>query len=130
MKCKFSQIQAPLYHRIHVKTKLKVKKETLFGITYWKGTKADEIESSVSGKIYKRDGNTGCNCKIEQDVSNSKIRHNNKKSILRYSIGERYRSKINSIISTHRIKIGSHTETKNLQLGDDCDPFRWWTDWY
>ncbi len=127
MKYKMVQRQLPLIHNIKVKTKLKIKKK-IGGIKYWKGKKAEEIESSLNGLIYKCDG--VCNCKEEQPVSGSTIKYNKTKAKYREDVGAKYRSRKKSIISTHRVVKSGTTVTKQLELGKDCDEFRWWLDWF
>jgi PKD repeat protein len=127
MKYNMVQRQLPLIHHIKVKTKLKKHKKVL-GIWYWKGTKADEIEASHNGTIFKSD--TECNCKVPESTSRSEINYNKTKAKYREHINGKFRSHKDSLIGTHRAVKGSHTEIKNTYLGDDCDIFRWWTDWF
>jgi len=130
-KYKLVQRQLPLYHAVRVKSKLKRKRRLLYLIGYWKGTKADEIEASVTGKIYTRDPITKCNCKEEKLLgSPSCFKTNSTKAKCEKFFWKRFRSKKNSLISTHRVKIGSTVVTRSLDLGNDFDPFRWWTDWF
>ncbi len=127
MKHNMVQRQLPLIHHIKVKTKLKVHK-TIIGIGYWKGSKADEIEASHNGTIYKRD--THCNCKVPSTVSQTEINYNKTKAKYRQHINGRFRSRTNSLISTHRVVKGGSTVTANCYLGIDCDEFCWLTDWF
>lgn len=118
MKYKMVQRNLLLYHKIRLKTKLK-KHKTLFGIGYWKGTKADQIEAHCDGTIYKSDPE--CNCVLPYTVDDSVVKYNKTKAKKNISIGERYRSRLNSLISTHRVIKDGYDVTKYLDLGNDCD---------
>lgn len=130
MKYKFAQNQLPFFHHIKAKTQLK-KKKTKLGITFWKNTKADEMETSFLGLVYKRDADK-CNCKVPFTVPNtSSGLISAKKAKAKYSFYlTRFRSRQNSLTSTHYTKKEGTPETKQLQLGKDCDKFRWWLDWF
>ena len=144
MDYKLEQRQLPLYHIIRAKTKLKMHHYLLSirkhkKMYYWHCKKADEIEATVTGKIYMRDGGTGgtgCSCKIEKQIDASDIRprsgnHNSRKAKCYVYADGRYRSRKNTLESTHRVKIGSAIIIKNLFLGHEpCDDFHWWNDWY
>lgn len=118
MKYKMVQRQLPLIHNIKAKTKLK-KKKKVAGIRYWKGTKADEIEASFSGTIYKCED--GCQCKIPEAISGSTVKFNKTKAKHREDIGEKFRSRKDTLMSTHRVVKNGHTQIEHILLGNDCD---------
>lgn len=141
--------QYPLYHRINAVTKLRVRKKLgNTGISYWGWSPASSISASITGKMYKRDDQTKCNCKLEVPVSDAASRYN--KSLVRcsYQTNGRFRIRLGSttadrIQSTHTVIIGGNTYTYNLELpktsgcsnifsgsSDCCTPFRWYTDWF
>jgi len=118
MKYKMVQRQFIFYHKIRLKTKLK-KRKTLWGIVYWKGTKADQIEAHADGTIYKSD--PICNCLLPDTVDDGVIKYNKAKAKRNINIGDRFRSRLNSLISTHRVVKSGYDITKYLDLGNDCD---------
>jgi hypothetical protein len=119
MKYKLVQRQLPLIHNIKAKTKLK-KKKKIAGIGFWKGTKADEIEASLSGTIYKCEDE--CRCKVPEPISGSTVKFNKTKAKHREDIGENFRSRKETLISTHRVVKSGHTEIQHIKLGKDDDP--------
>lgn len=127
MKYKLVQRQLPLIHHIKVKTKLKKHKKIAF-IWYWKGNKADEIEASHSGTIFK--STADCNCEVPEATSGSEINFNKAKAKYRQHINGKFRSRTNTLESTHRVVKDGTTVTDHCHLGMDCDVFRWWTDWF
>ncbi|MBK6824385.1 MAG: hypothetical protein IPG87_15910 [Saprospiraceae bacterium] len=106
--------------------------------TYYAGTKADEISATENGIVYTRQndgvgcGNhqKSCNCKLPLTVNESETKYNKKSAKASFHVGQRYRSKVNSISSTHKVIKNGITKTLQLSLGKDCDTYRWWTDWY
>ncbi|MCB9305821.1 MAG: hypothetical protein H6565_04440 [Lewinellaceae bacterium] len=118
MKYKMVQRNLLLYHKIRLKTKLK-KRKSLFGISYWKGTKADQIEAHCDGTIYKSDPE--CNCVLPHTVDDGIVRYNKTKAKKNISIGSRFRSRTHSIMSTHRVIKNGYDVVKYLYLGNDCD---------
>lgn len=127
MKYNLVQRQLPLIHHIKVKTKLKKRKKIAF-IWYWKGDKADEIEASHSGTIYK--STADCNCEVPEATSGSEINFNKSKAKYREHINGKFRSRTNTLESTHRVVKSGSTVMDHCHLGIDCDVFRWWTDWF
>ncbi len=130
MKYKFAQNQLPFVHHIKAKTWLK-KKKNKAGISYWKNFKADEIEAGLAGTVYKRDADK-CNCKIPETVpytSSGVISAKKAKAKKGYNL-TRFRSRKHTLTSTHYSKAEGQSVTKNLLLGEDCDKFRWWLDWF
>jgi hypothetical protein len=139
VKYKFSQKQLPLVHRVNVKTKIYKQKTNKKGHTFYRGYKADEMESSFDGTVYYRDSNAdvscnqilnGCNCVLEDHASGMAIANNTKKVKLTKKMYKSYRSRVNTLKSTHRVKIGSETRIFTHQLGIDCDPYHLISDWY
>jgi hypothetical protein len=128
MKYRFAQNQMPLVHNLRAITKLK-KKKTKWGISFWKGDKADNIAASIDGTIYRRDADK-CNCAIADSVSKAESLPNKKKIKAKKGSMGRFRSRVDSVTSTHEVRVGGTVETRQLKLGKDCDVFRWWTDWY
>jgi hypothetical protein len=118
MKYKMVQRNFLIYHRIRLKTKLK-KHKNLWGIGYWKGTKADQIEAHCVGTVYKSDSE--CTCVLPHDVNDGVVKYNKKKAKKNIAIGEPYRSRLNSIMSTHRVIKAGQDIIKYLYLGVDCD---------
>lgn len=118
MKYRFAQNQFPLVHRIKAKTKLKKCKKFL-GVHYYASTHADEIEASFSGTIYKN--SNPCACEIPIDVSQSETKYNAAKVKVLEHVGDKFRSRINSIHSVHRVVVAGMTVVKKLDLGQDCD---------
>jgi len=130
LKSRFVQRQLPLFHRIKATSKFFFKKNK----PWFKRTIADNICASFNGTIYTSD--TNCNCKIEQHIppignqDPEDCRTNAKKAkIVEKHIG-RFRSRTNSMQSTHTVTKGTNSRIIPLWLGKDCDKFRWWTDWF
>jgi len=118
MKYNMVQRQFFLTHHIKVKTKLK-KHKKIVGIWYWKGKKADEIEASFDGDIFMN-GNP-CKCDIKTTVSQSEINFGKSKAKFYYQVGAEYRSRKESLISTHRVVKDGQSATAHCKLGKDCD---------
>lgn len=130
LKSRFVQRQLPAIHRIKATTKLKIKKSNS-SFSYWKGASAYEIEAGIMGKIYSREQE--CNCKNETTINYTNDLNSNSKKAKKVlnKIGK-FRSKTNTIQSTHRVKILNTSQDIiiPLYLGKDCDPFRCWLDWF
>lgn len=130
MKYRFAQNQLPLIHNIKAVSKLKKKKKTKIGISFWKGQRADEIHASFDGTIYKRDGDH-CNCSVPTNSNASETQFNKKKAKAKDGQIGRYRSRVETIESSHQVRMNSYTSPVfHLKLGKDCDAFHWLTDWY
>jgi hypothetical protein len=122
MKCKFVQRQFTFWHRIKAKSKLKKKKKK-WGMTFYRGCKADKIEASMSGTIYRNDPSHVCRWDVPYNPTASDIESNKAKAKAVEHVGGKYRSRMNSIQSFHQVTIGGYTTPPHiLYLGDDDDP--------
>jgi hypothetical protein len=127
IKSKFIQRQFAFIHRITAKTIFK-RQKSIGGYTYYRRAKASEIESSFTGQIFTSDCSVGCNYSDPNNIYASNPESNKKKSrALDARIGK-FKSWINSLTSTHRVKINANDPNSiyiNLFLGHDCDNPKW-----
>jgi hypothetical protein len=96
-------------------------KKKKWGITYYRGSKADQIDASVNGTIYKTDPASWCKWDSPFIITASDTRYNSAKAKAVEHVGEKYRSRLSSIHSFHQVIVGGTTATKTLDLGDECD---------
>jgi len=126
IKVKLKTRVFPLYWRVKAKTKLK-KKRKLFGsenLFYWKGTKADEIRTTIGGQVREKDPitNGDCPCEIPRTISeDSGLLSNSKKAKCEKPIGHEYRTKEGEIHSEHSIKVGTYEFDTLIYTGFDKD---------
>jgi PKD repeat protein len=116
MKYKFVQVNLPLL--LYIKGKTKLKKKNSSGI--YRAAKASEIQVKWEGKIYT--SASDCNCAVEQAENQDRFRTNKTKSKKTHHIGAKFRTRKDSLTSTHYLKVDSNHNgvTQTLMLGKDC----------
>lgn len=126
IKVKLKTRVFPFYWRVKAKTKLK-KKRKLFGsnnVFYWKGSKADEIQTKIGGQVREKNpvANGECPCEIPRTISaDSGALTNSKKAKCEVPIGHEYRSKDGEVHSEHSIKVGTYEFDTLIYTGYDKD---------
>lgn len=146
IKARLRQLQEPFVHRVVARTIL----QRLNSHGHWRRYRSPhvEIDADFTGTVWRSEsavfnwGNgayyRGCNCWTSEPTNGSKVLTNVRKVKAVDGIGARFRSKVNSITSQHRVSVngGPSQVMATLKLGQqtDCDSFQtkfhWWLDWF
>lgn len=112
-------------HNVKAQTRLKRRNSKFYN--FWKPTYDGTLTASFTGDIYTADDD--CNCNVVKLIADNNGPHSlrTKVTAKKDQLGK-YRSRKDSIQSTHTVSVGAQSFTHNLSLGKECTKFHVWLD--